>query len=144
MDIDQNKDIVRRMLDEGWNPNNPATFDTLLAEDFVNHDPVAPNVRSREDLKAFHASRVAAFPDQQTTVDDLIAEGDQVVKRWTFHGTHRGDFQGIPPTGKQVTIQGITIYRIDNARITEMWWGYDSLGVLQQLGVLPQPEEAPA
>jgi steroid delta-isomerase-like uncharacterized protein len=144
MSIQENKDIVRRMVDEGWNPNNQATFDALMAEDFVNHDPVAPQVRSREDLKAFHASRVAAFPDQSTTAEDLIGERDQVAKRWTWRGTHRGDFQGIPPTGKQVTLQGVSVYRIDNGKITELWWGYDTLGVLQQLGVIPQAEPAPA
>ena len=144
MGIEENKDIVRRMVDEGWNPNNQATLNELMAEDLVNHDPVAPEVRSREDLEAFHASRVAGFPDQHTTVDDLIAEGDLVAKRWTFRGTHQGDFQGIPPTGQQVTVQGVSVYRINNGKITEIWWGYDTLGVLQQLRVIPQQEQAPA
>jgi steroid delta-isomerase-like uncharacterized protein len=144
MGIEENKDIVRRLVDDGWNPNSQATFDAWMAEDLVNHDPVAPQVRSREELEAFHTSRVTAFPDQHTTIDDLIGEGDQVVKRWTWRGTHQGDFQGIPPTGKQVTIQGVSVYRINNGKIAEVWWGYDSLGVLQQLGVIPQTEQAPA
>jgi steroid delta-isomerase-like uncharacterized protein len=144
MSTEENKRIVERMLDEGWNPSNPAAFDELMTEDFVNHDPTAPQIRTREDLKAFHAARTAAFPDQHTTVQDLIAEGDQVVKRWTFRGTQTGDFLGIPPTGKQATLEGLSIYRIENGKIAEMWWGYDQLGVLQQLGVIPEPAQAPA
>lgn len=79
----------------------------------------------------------SAFPDPQFTVEDLIAEADQVVARWTFRGTHRGPFAGIPPTGKQIQMTGITIYRLRDAKIAEARSNIDQLGLLQQLGVLP-------
>ena len=73
------------------------------------------------------------------TVDDLVAEGDKVVVRWTFRGTHPGEFQGVPPTGKQVTIIGISIFRIVGNKVVEDWTIIDLLGLLQQLGVIPPP-----
>jgi steroid delta-isomerase-like uncharacterized protein len=79
----------------------------------------------------------AAFPDQRVTIEDLVAEDDRVVNRSTYTGTHLGEFQGIPPTGKRFTIGGINVSRIANGRIVEDWTILDQLGMLQQLGVIP-------
>jgi predicted ester cyclase len=84
------------------------------------------------------------FPDWRETIDDVVAEGDRVVIRVTGSGTHQGEFQGIPPTDRQVTATGIGIGRIENGRIAESWAAYDALGMMQQLGVIPAPERADA
>lgn len=142
MSPEENKAVVERALAEFYNPGDLAVADELFAPDFVNHDPVAPDVRDREGLKRLTAAHHAAFEDYQTAIEELIAAGDKVVKRWTFRGTQQGEWNGIPPTGKQVTITGITIYRLEDGKIKECWWGYDALGVLQQLGVIPVPQAA--
>jgi len=138
----ENKAIVLRLLEQGFNANDPAVFDELLAEDFVNHDPSQPAAADRETLKQFWAALCDALPDQHTAVEDLVGEGDKVVKRAVWRGTQAGELMGIPPTGKQVTMSTVSIYRIADGKVREMWWGYDSLGLLRQLGVLPEPAPA--
>ena len=140
MSTAENKTIVRRLLEDGFNAGNLAVFDELLAPDFVNHDPANPTVRDRDGFKQYWAALCAGFPGQHTVAEDLLADGDKVVKRAIFRGTHAGTFNGLPPTGKPVTIASISIYRIVDGRITAIWWGYDNLGVLQQLGVVPRAE----
>lgn len=81
----------------------------------------------------------AAFPDVQSTIEDTIAEGDKVVTRWTARGTHRGALMGIPPTGKELTVTGMGILRIEGGRIMEAWGIFDQFGMLQQIGVIPTP-----
>ncbi|GAC1634688.1 MAG: ester cyclase [Chloroflexota bacterium] len=142
MGTEENKAIVRRMLEEGWNPGNLAVFDELLADDFENHDPGAPTVHTREDVKNYWAAHCAAFPDHHTTIEALIADGDCVVKQWSDSGTFTGEFMGIPPNGKKVTGTGLTLYRIENGKIKELRWGYDSFSLLQQLGAIPQLQHA--
>jgi steroid delta-isomerase-like uncharacterized protein len=85
----------------------------------------------------------AAFPDGRTTIDDIIAEGDKVVVRATMKGTHKGEFMGIPATGKQVTISGIDVTRFVNGKSTEHWGQWDTLGMMQQVGVVPPPGQQP-
>ena len=83
-----------------------------------------------------------AFPDGRNTSEELLADQDKVVQRWTFRGTHDGVFEGIPPTGRQVTLTGISIWRVDGGTIVESWHELDTLGLLQQLGVVPVPDQA--
>ena len=83
-----------------------------------------------------------AFPDTQFTVDERIVDGNRIAVRWMMRGTHQGEFQGIPPTGKAVTVTGIAIHRFAGNQIQESWDCYDALGLLQQLGVIPTPEQA--
>lgn len=142
MSTEENKALVRRLMEEGYNQGNWSLFDELLASNYVNHDPTNPTVSDREGLKQLHMGFHAIFPDYHVTIDDLIAEGDRVSKRWTWGGTQTGEFQGIPPTGKKVTISGITNYRVANSKVQECWWAPDLFGLLQQLGVIPQPEAA--
>ena len=142
MSAETNQAIVHRYVEEGYNAGNMAVLDELFAVDFVNHDPAQPSVRDLQGLKQLIMAQRAAFADIRTTVEDLVASGDTVVKRFTVRGTHTGDFNGIPATGRQFTLEGIDILRLAGGKIQEIWIAYDTLGLLRQLGVIPQPEEA--
>jgi steroid delta-isomerase-like uncharacterized protein len=144
MSTETNKAIVHRYVEDGANAGNMGVIDDLFAADFVNHDPTQPATGDLAALKQFMLARQAAFPDQRTTIEDLFVEGDRVAKRWTWRGTQIGEFNGIPPTGRQVTIAGIDILRVSDGKIREIWWGYDMLDVLQQLGLIPVPEATAA
>ena len=132
----ENKDIVQRVVDL-VNEGKLEQVKELYTTDFVNHDPSAPDVRDREALMQMFAVWGAGFPDAHTTVEDMVAEGDMVAKRWSYRGTHKGEFMGIPATGKEITMTAITIYRISGGKVAECWWNYDRLGAMQQLGLIP-------
>jgi predicted ester cyclase len=102
----------------------------------------APEVLDRVGYKHSMSLLFAAFPDSHFTVDDMIAEGEKVAIRHSLHGTHQGEFQGILPTGKQVTVSAIGILRVVNGEIAESWLNADFLGLMQQLGVVPPPVQA--
>jgi steroid delta-isomerase-like uncharacterized protein len=144
MSADENKVIVQRYVEEGFNAGNLAVIDELFAPDFVNHDPVAQQLRDLQTLKQGILAYHAAFPDIRTTIEDLVVEGDRVAKRFTMRGTQTGEFNGIPPTGRQITTEGIDILRIADGKIQEIWIAYDGLGVMQQLGMIPTPEQVEA
>lgn len=131
----QNKALVRR----SWElPDNLDIIDEVYAPDLVWHDPDR-DIKGTEEAKEFISMYKAAFPDLRTAVEDVIAEGDQVVTRWTVRGTHQGVVEGFgPPTGRQVEMNGITIHRIDGGKIVEEWNSYDNLGLMQQLGLMPE------
>ncbi len=135
MATDANKALIRRFFEE----YRLDVIDALFAPDYTHHDPNLPPElqHGRDAYKQVVAMFLAAFPDLRTTVEDLIAEGDKVTARWTFRGTHHGEFMGIPPTGKQVVWTGMSITRVANGKIVEQWGEQDFLGVLQQLGVVP-------
>jgi steroid delta-isomerase-like uncharacterized protein len=140
---EQNKTLERRLIEEVWNRGNFAVVDELVASDYVGHSSTpADETRGREAYKQFYAGLRRAFPDLQVTIEDQVAEGDRVVTRWTARGTHRGEFRGIPPTGKQGAITGITIDRIANDKVVECWTNADDLGMLRLLGVIPAPAQA--
>ena len=136
MSTEENKANDRHAIEEGWNQGNTAVFDELLTPDYVGHDPSGP-VHGPEGFKQFYATYRTAFPDTTITIEDQIAEGDMVASRWTATGTHQGPLMGIPPSGKRVTITGITITRFASGKEVESWFNYDTLGMLQQLGVIP-------
>ena len=136
MSLQENKDIVQRVVDL-VNEGKLEQAKDLFTSDFSNHDPGAPAVRDREALIQLFAVRRAAFPDARVTIEDLVAEGDRVAKRWTYRGTHTGEFMGIAGTGKEFSITAMTLYRISSGKVAELWWNYDSLGMMQQLGVIP-------
>ncbi len=135
---EQNKAFVRRLIDEVIGKGNFALVDELVAADYVGHTPF-PETNTREGHKQFFAALRQAFPDLQITVEDQLAEGDKVVTRWTARGTHKGEFAGIPPTGKRAVMTGIDIDRIANGKLAECWSNTDHLGLMQQLGVIPTP-----
>jgi steroid delta-isomerase-like uncharacterized protein len=131
MTNEADKALVIRFVDEFWSKGNLAAADELMAPDAVIHQPAVGGVAG---LKAFNTAIRAAFPDWYSTAEELIAEGDRVAERWTGRGTHRGEFQGIPPTGKQVAVPGVVFYRIRDGRIIEFRGSFDMLSMLQQLG----------
>ncbi|MGH2538835.1 MAG: ester cyclase [Candidatus Promineifilaceae bacterium] len=135
---EQNKMLVRRDVQEVWNRGNYVLVDQLVASDYVGHQP-RNEANGREGYKQFFVMLRAGFPDIHFTVDDQIAEGDKVVTRWTARATHKGQFQGIPPTGKRGEVTGTTIYRVANGKIVEGWTNVDDLGMLQQIGAIPTP-----
>lgn len=136
MSVEENKANDRRAIEEGWNQGNTAVFDELLAANYVGHDPSGP-IHGPEGFKQFYATYRTAFPDTHLVIEDQIAEGDEVTTRWTATGTHQGPLMGIPPTGKHVTVTGITIARFADGKEVESWFNWDALGMLQQLGVVP-------
>jgi steroid delta-isomerase-like uncharacterized protein len=129
--LEQNKALARRVLEEAASQQKPELLDELFASDYVLHDPANPMVHDRETFKQFLGGHYTAFPDVKWTIEDVVAEGDRVVVRWTLTGTHKGPLLGIPPTGKQVKMWGISIYRIADGKIAEEWGrgrcdGYDA------------------
>lgn len=140
---EQNKILERRLVEEVWNQGNFAVIDELVARDYLGHSSTPTNeTHGREGYRQFYAGLRQAFPDILFTVEDQVAEGDRVVTRWTARGTHVGEFQGIPPTGRHGTITGITIERIANGKVVECWTNADDLGMMRLLGVLPASEQA--
>lgn len=138
---EQNKMLVRRVIDEVYNEGNLALVDELAAGDFVVYTP-SQEIHGRAGAKQYVATLRTGFPDLHITIEDQVAEGDKVVTRWIARGTHTGEFQGIPPTGKQVRVTGTDIDRIANGKAIECWTNVDELGMMQQLGVIPAPEPA--
>lgn len=140
MSVEQHKALVRRFLEQVWNQGNLAALDELFAAECVGHDPsrLKP-VSGRESLRQFIARYQSACPDLRHTSEAQLAEGELVARRWTLHGTHQGQFVGVPPTGKRITVAGINIERIANGKIAESWTSWDTLGLLRQLGAIPTP-----
>jgi steroid delta-isomerase-like uncharacterized protein len=135
---DDGKRIPRQMIEEVYNKGRVDVIDELVAPGYVGHDPALPQeIAGPQGEKEIVAGYRAAFPDLLVTIDDQVAEGDRVVTRWTARGTHTGDLWGIAGTGKEVTIAGTTIDRIQNDRLVESWSNWDALGLMQQLGVVP-------
>ena len=135
MSTEDNKANVRRGF-EAVNQKNLAVFDELLTPDVVFHS-ASTTMQGLEAYKQLLSVSVTAFPDLQFTIEDMIAEGDTVMVRYTTRGTHQGTFRGIPPTGKQVSGTGMFIDRLVNGKAVEQWINGDDLGLLQQLGVIP-------
>jgi len=134
---EENKALVRRSFEEALNQRNLDLVDEIYATGYVYHLPGSPEIHGSEGFKQLQAMQFAAFPDLHFTVEDMFAEGDKVVTRYTVLGTHEGEHMGIPPTGKQITVTAMTIHRIASGKIVEDWGSYDALGLMQQLGVIP-------
>ncbi len=127
---------VRTIFEEVWNKGNVALIDELYTPDFVFHDPNLPGDLSRDGLKGYVVSTRKIFPDFHLTMEDLIAEGEQVADRWTFTGTYHGLVP--PPPGIHVRVQGFAIVRFAGGKVAEQWHQGDQLGLLQQLGLYPK------
>jgi steroid delta-isomerase-like uncharacterized protein len=138
MSAESNKALSRRLLEEAFNAGNIDVIDELVSTDFVNHDAALPEPLVGPDAaKATISGYRSAFPDLRITIEEQIADEQGVATRWSAKGTHEGDLMGMAPTGKQATVTGITIDRIVDGRIAESWTNWDTLGMLQQLGVVP-------
>jgi steroid delta-isomerase-like uncharacterized protein len=145
---DQNKALSRRNFEEVWNQRKLEVIDQLVAANSVLHDPSVPGgkVEGSKGYRQFVEIYLTAFPDVRFTINDQIADGNKVATRWTGTGTHKGALMGIAPTGKRSTVTGITIDRYENGKAVESWTNYDTLGMFQQLGVVPMlaPAGTPA
>ncbi len=137
MSPESNKQLVRR-YQEIYNSNDLDALSEVLAEDLLTPRIMAGIPSGMEGAKAAHRIMLQGFPDFQTTIEDLIAEGDQVAARITMRGTHTGQFLTIPPTGKRVEFTGMYMVRVENGKIAEHWGEEDSVSLLAQLGVRPQ------
>jgi steroid delta-isomerase-like uncharacterized protein len=137
---EHNKMLIRRAIEEAYNQGKLEVIDELVDGDFVVHVG-SQEVHGPAAMKQYVAELRGAFPDLRLTIESQIAGGDMVVTRWTARGTHTGSYQGIPPTGKQGSMTGIDIDRFDNGKAVECWTNADELGLLQQLGVIPGPEQ---
>ena len=137
MSTEQNKMVIRRWHEEGWNKRNLVDLtDEVYAADCVFSDGADVAFVSVEQLKNHCAAFIAAFPDSYMTVEDQVAEGDKVTTRWILRGTYTNKAQwlGIPPTGQEITMRGIVIQRLEDGKVVEEWEGKDRLGFRRQLG----------
>jgi steroid delta-isomerase-like uncharacterized protein len=138
MSTEQNKQLVRRLIEEVINQRKMDLIEELFTPDFVEHEAVPPGVPpGRDGLKALFGMVHSAFPDFQATIEHLIAEGDHVVLHMNWAGTHEADFMGIPPTGKTISITVIDIMGITEGKIAAHWGVMDQMTLMQQLGVMP-------
>jgi steroid delta-isomerase-like uncharacterized protein len=140
MSADESKAIARRYATEFWSEGNTSLADQLLAPEYVVHDPGVPDRKGgpegdKETLAVFRS----VFPDLRFDIEDVIGEDDRATVRWTAHGTHQGAYMGLPPTGKRMSMAGISVYRIAGGKIAEQWGVWDTLGMLQQMGAMPAP-----
>jgi steroid delta-isomerase-like uncharacterized protein len=142
---EQNKTNVRRLFEEVWNKGYVAVADELIAPTYTHHDSSTPDVgRGPESEKKRVTLYRNAFPDIRFTIEDLLAEGETVVARWSCHGTHKGELNGISPTGKQFNITGVSIARFTNGKMFEGYVNWDALSLMQQLGAVPELGRAKA
>jgi steroid delta-isomerase-like uncharacterized protein len=140
-----NKNAVRRLFEDVWNKGSMPVADELFAPTYTHHDSSTPDVgRGPESEKKRATLYRTAFPDVRFTIEDLIAEGETVTARWSCRGTHKGDLNGIAATGKQFNITGVSNARFTNGKMVEGWVNWDALGLMQQLGVVPELGKAKA
>jgi steroid delta-isomerase-like uncharacterized protein len=144
MSEQDNKSIVRRYYDEVLNERNIELLDELAIEDYVEHNPFPGQGNGLADLKARVAGLCGAFKPLHFAIEDVVAEGDKVVVRWTNSGTDKGGFMGMPATGKDFGIDGIDIHVVRDGKLAEHWHVVDQLAQMQQLGSIPGPESATA
>jgi len=136
MSTESNAALVRR-YQHIYNSNNLDALSEVLAPDFKPNTLMAGVPSTLDGYKQLHLGTVAAYPDFHVAVEDLFAEGDKVVMRFTITGTHEGDFLGVPPTGRRINVPGISIFRIADGKIAEHWGEEDALGWMQQIGAIP-------
>ena len=139
MSTQDNIQVIERYSQEVMNEGNLDAVDELLAEDYVHRTPPPGMEPTREGFKGFVSAAHAGLHDLTLTTDDILAQGDKVVQRWTNTAVHKGEFMGVPPTGKQVEFSGTSIYTVRDGQIVEDWTLFDAVGLMQQLGAIPEP-----
>jgi steroid delta-isomerase-like uncharacterized protein len=140
MSAEENRALIKRFYDEGWNANNLDVYDELVTDDFVDHQALPGLPPGRDGFKGLNAMFRAAFPDVWVDISEVVAEDDKVGCRWRSTGTHEGDLFGIPATGKKVDVTATVFYRVEDGRLAEGWINRDDVGLMRQLGVIPTPE----
>jgi steroid delta-isomerase-like uncharacterized protein len=144
MSAEDNKALIREVIEEVWNRGNLAAVDRYFAPDYVDHTPFPGQGPGPEGYREVVTAIREAFPDLHLTLGDILGEGDKVAFRYTMEGTHQGDFMGMPPTGKPFSVTGMIIARVDDGKAVERWANLDTLSLMQQLGAIPSPEQAQA
>ena len=142
MSVQGTKALVRRLMEEDISQGDETVAEAIIHPAFIDHTNPPGMQHGLEGHKAIVRLFRLAFPDLEFRIEDLIGEGDKVVARTTMRGTHRGEFFGIPPTGKTVEMTGVHVLRIADGKIIEHWGSNDDLGLLRQLGAIPDPAEA--
>ena len=133
-----NKAIVRRLYEEVWNKRRLELVDEIISPSHALHDPnVSGSAVGPEAYKRQVTRFITAFPDLRFTIEDIVGENEKLAVAWTISGTHKGEFMGIPATNKKVSVDGITINHIVNAKIMDSYISWDAWGAMQQLGVVP-------
>jgi predicted ester cyclase len=138
MPTSENRAVFQRAIDH-WNSGNFAAYLEVYDANVVLHGFPPGLPPGIEGAKAFYAGMWAAFPNPRLIIDDVILEGDKLASRFRVQATHKGEFMGIPPTGKEVEVSGMTIFRFAGGKCVERWNQVDMLGWLQQLGAIPTP-----
>ena len=133
---ESNKDVLRGAIEKVWNKGDLSAVEQFYAADVVIHGALPGMPSGLEGVKRVIAAYRAAFPDVHLTIEELVAEGDKVADRWSWTGTHKGEFMGIAPTGKRVSVAGITIMRIADGKIAEIRSASDQLDLMKQLGAV--------
>jgi len=139
MSTEHNREIFRRIVDQGLNERDEKVLDEAFGDTLIDHDLPPGTPPGPAGTKAKIAYFVSAFPDVTFTFESDVAEGDRIAGRGYFTGTHRGDFQGIAPTGKRVKVDFQDVWRFEDGKVVEYWGAPDLLGLLRQLGALPPP-----
>jgi len=139
--IEQNEAVINQVLALIDERNLDEAFE-LYALDYIYHGP-AGELRGRDGIRGLWEVFLAGFPDLHSTVQDIISEGNKVVLRWTIEGTHTGEFLGVAPSNKEITLNIIEIFRVENGQLIEAWDQWDRLGLMQQIGG-DWPEDVPA
>lgn len=137
--LDRSKnEIATDFTEEMWDKGNLKIADEIFSRGFIDHDPVTGQLPGLNGYKQMVMDFRNAFPNLRVKNEDVIVEGDKIVVRWTAHGTHSGQLMNIQPTNKSLILKGIDILLVENHMIVERWGEFDALGMLSQLGVLPQ------
>ncbi len=137
MSVEENKAVVRRHVEELFNKGDLSVADEIISADYVYHSPLGMEFKGPEGVKQMVAMARDAFPDIHFTIDDMVAEGDVVAVRYTYTGTHKGEYMGIAPTGKKINLTTAIFYRfVDGKEVEALSYG-DTLALFQQLGVSP-------
>lgn len=139
MSAETNRDVVRRLVTEFWNNDREEHLETSYAPDYVNHDPAPGKPPDREGLFSTLKLFKSAFTNTTIRIEEIVEEGDTLAWRWRYRADHTGDFMGVPATGKQVAMSGISIFRFRDGKIVEGWNNMDMIGLMTQLGAVPAP-----
>lgn len=135
MPAQENKATIQRIFEQAWNRGDFAVADEAIGAG-VLHSPAASDVKGPDGFKQYVSGVRRAFSDLKITIQDQVAEGDKVATRWTVTGTHDGAFMGIAPTGKKVSVAGMTIDSFSDGKLSESWNNWDALGLMRQIGAI--------
>jgi steroid delta-isomerase-like uncharacterized protein len=138
--VAHNLAVVSRIWNEIWNKGALDASDEVFTKDYLGHLPIM-TVHGPEEFKNMVKVYLMAFPDVHLTVEDAFATGDRVTVRWISRGTHLGAMMGFPPSQNKIEVMGISIFRMAGSQVAEEWEGFDTLGMMQQIGAIPQPTQ---